>query len=416
MKIQTITGIALLSIVALLFGACTPIPTPAPPPSSTMSGTIEVYVTDAPPREQVTSIMVTVSEVQVHITQAEREEEQNQEQSDSDNQTKEQEKEQEQQQAQQGEGKWTTIDLSDNATTFDLLKIKGIEQYLGANEVTAGKYTQVRLVVDTIQVSLGDGELQDATVPSKELKIVRPFNVVAGETTALILDFEADKMVTVTGAGKIMVKPVVKLSTKQKGPSGKPEEAKEKKTEELEFKGTIESIDDTTWTMAIDGEIRTVDVSNADIDGKPEVGLKAEVEGTVVDDTIVASEVEIKVAEEEEVKVSLEDTLWELESYGNPGNLTDIIEDTEITIEFISAEGKLRGSAGCNSYFGGYTISDGKITIDSPVGSTMKACPEPIMNQEVEYLAILQNVESYQIDDDKLEIISGDKVLVFELD
>ncbi len=32
--------------------------------------------------------------------------------------------------------------------------------------------------------------MQDASVPSKELKIVRPFNIVAGETAALILDFE----------------------------------------------------------------------------------------------------------------------------------------------------------------------------------------------------------------------------------
>ncbi len=151
--------------------------------------------------------MVTVSEVQIHIAKAEQETEQEQEQSTSDNETPEQE--------QDGEGEWITIDLSDNATTFDLLEIRGIEQYLGASEVATGKYTQIRLVVDTIQVSLGDGELQDATVPSKELKIVRPFDIVAGETTALILDFEAAKMVTVTGANKIIVKPVVKLTVRQ---------------------------------------------------------------------------------------------------------------------------------------------------------------------------------------------------------
>lgn len=63
-------------------------------------------------------------------------------------------------------------------------------------------------------------------MPSKELKLVHPFDVSANGTTALVLDFDADKMVTVTGAGKIIVKPVIKLTTKQissKGKSGETE-------------------------------------------------------------------------------------------------------------------------------------------------------------------------------------------------
>ena len=313
MKVITITVIALISITALLLSACTPIldpvptpspgstpvPAPAPPPSPAPApvpaptptptptstpdniGTLQVYVTDAPPREEVTSIMVTVSEVQVHIAQAE------QEQPDSDNETEE-----------QNGGKWIAIGLSGNATVFDLIEIKGIEQFLGTNEVTAGKYTQVRLVVDNIQVALGSGDLQDAEVPSKELKIVRPFNVIAGETTALVLDFEADKMVTVTGAGKIIVKPVVKLSIKQKGPTDETKEVEEEEVDELEYEGTIESIDGTTWTMSIDGETKTVDVTGAEVVGEPAVGLEAEVKGTEVDGIIVASEAEIKAIDE----------------------------------------------------------------------------------------------------------------------
>ena len=356
MKVKIVAVITLLSISALLFGACaptpapsptpppapttppTPSPVPSPTPTPTHSGTIQVYVTDAPPREQVTSIMVTVSEVQVHMAEAEQEQEQ--EQSASDNETPEQELEQEQE--QDGEGKWITIGLSDNATTFDLLEIKGIEQYLGASEVATGKYTQVRLVVDTIQVSLGEGELQDATVPSNELKIVRPFDVIAGETTALILDFEADKMVTVTGAGKIIVKPVVKLSIKHKDSAGKPKEAEEK------------------------------------------------------------------------AEISLEDTLWKLESYGEKENLQTVIQDTEITIEFKSAESKIAGSGGCNSYFGGYEIIKNELTIIPPIGSTMMACPEPIMDQEQEYLAILQLTESYEMDGNELRINCGSQVLIFK--
>jgi len=172
-----------------------------------------VYVTDAPPRHEVTSIMVTVSEVRIHKAVAEQEQERQHVQSSGDNQTQEQE--QQQQQTQQAGGEWLTINLSDNATTFDLLTIKGIEQFLGASRAEAGKYTQIRLVVDKVEVTLGDKKPQEAKLPSKELKIVHPFKVVGGETTAIILDFDADKMVTVTGAGKIMVKPVIKLSIRQ---------------------------------------------------------------------------------------------------------------------------------------------------------------------------------------------------------
>ena len=248
-KAKIFIGFVIISLLAVIGGACTPLgptsppspaPSPLPAPTPPLSGTLTVYVTDAPPRDEVTSINVTISEVQIHQAVAEQEREQERAGSDneteeevsdnvtqeqvSDNRTQEQEGEREQQRTQQGEGKWISIDLSDNATTFDLLKIKGIEQFLGSSNVTAGKYTQVRLVVDSIKVALGNQAPQDAEVPSKELKLVHPFDVSANGTTALVLDFDADKMVTVTGAGKIIVKPVIKLTTKQISSKGKPGE------------------------------------------------------------------------------------------------------------------------------------------------------------------------------------------------
>ena len=78
-------------------------------------------------------------------------------------------------------------------------------------------------------------------------------------------------------------------------------EQEEEEAGELEFEGTIKAItDNTTWTMTIDGEDWTVDVSGVEIEGEAAVGLEAEVKGTVVDDTIIATEVDIKEAEEEE--------------------------------------------------------------------------------------------------------------------
>jgi heat shock protein HslJ len=320
MNVRLLTGIILITLLGVTVGACAP--------QANLSGTLQVYVTDAPPGEQVTSIMVTISEVQVHIAKAERE----QEQSTSDNKTPEQE--------QDSGGEWITIDLNDNATTFDLLEIRGIEQYLGASEVATGKYTQVRLVVDTIQVAFGDGELQDATVPSNELKIVRPFDVIAGETTILVLDFEADKMVNVTGANKIIVKPVVKLTVRQEKGGG-----------------------DQNGSVA--GEI------------------------------------------------GLEDRIWVLKSYGESENMKDVLENTEITATFNKEEGQVTGSAGCNSYFAGYEVEDANLS-HGPIGATEMSCGEQKDIQEREYLGILQDAESYEIEDGKLTINCGNQFLIFE--
>ncbi|MFC2122250.1 META domain-containing protein [Bacteroidota bacterium] len=111
---------------------------------------------------------------------------------------------------------------------------------------------------------------------------------------------------------------------------------------------------------------------------------------------------------------SIEDTIWKLESYGEKGNLQTAIQDTEITIEFKSAESKIAGSGGCNRYFGGYEIIKNELTIIPPIGSTMMACPEPIMDQEQEYFKLLETTETYQIQNGKLTISgSGNKILVF---
>ena len=201
---------AILVLLTLVGGACketAEITTPA------TEGTINVYVTDAPAREKVTGIWVTISESQVHKAVAEQEQEQ---QAGSGNQTQVQE--QEQQQTQLGGGEWITIGLSDNATEFNLMDVAGIEQYIGTKMVEEGKYTQVRVVVDEARVQLGEGEdaeIHDATVPSGEIRIVHAFDVISGETTTLVLDFDADRMVTVSGADRVIVKPVINLKVRQ---------------------------------------------------------------------------------------------------------------------------------------------------------------------------------------------------------
>jgi heat shock protein HslJ len=114
----------------------------------------------------------------------------------------------------------------------------------------------------------------------------------------------------------------------------------------------------------------------------------------------------------------LEDTTWVLDSYGEPGNLTAVIADIKITAEFISAEETVKGSAGCNSYFGSYELKGSKLSIPGPIGATERYCMEPegVMDQEHDYLALLQSAESYEIDGNELQINCGSQVLIFILD
>ena len=187
-------GVLIVAIVAALAMVIILIGGYAAPEAVEARGTLQIMVTDAPPEEEVTSIMVTVEIVEVHKAVAEQEQEQS-----ATNSTNE-------------EADWLPLDILAGNETFDLLQIQGIEEILAVAELEPGKYTQIRMTISNVQVKLGDGDLQDVILPSGKLKFVRPFDIVEGQTTALLFDFDAEKSVNVTGSGQIIVKPVVKLS------------------------------------------------------------------------------------------------------------------------------------------------------------------------------------------------------------
>jgi len=112
---------------------------------------------------------------------------------------------------------------------------------------------------------------------------------------------------------------------------------------------------------------------------------------------------------------SIEDTDWVLQSYGEFGNLKDILTDTEIAAEFVSSEGTVEGSAGCNSYSGSYEVKDSQLSIPGPIAATEMYCMEPegVMEQERQYLEILQAAKSYSVEDGELQINCGGQVLVY---
>ena len=285
-RVVTLVTVLLLVLVVACIPApreITPPPTPAPPPPTPEPtptvewGIIEIRVTDPPPAD-VTSAVVYLTDIEVH-------------------------------QVSGNASGW--IPIIGAPPSFDLLAVEEVAAVLGSANVTAGKFTQIRMDVDRVEVITTAGDNITAEVPSGKLKIVRPFTVGGGTKTILTLDFDGKKSLILpgkdiaTGKQKALFKPVVKLLIEEDAKVEREREREREReegeeAEELEFEGTIEAIAGDNWTMTIDDEEWTVDVSGVDIEGEPAVGLEAEVKGTVVDDTIVASEVEIKETEEEE--------------------------------------------------------------------------------------------------------------------
>jgi hypothetical protein len=164
----------------------TPTPVPEPTPISTPVpraglGTLEILATD-PPEPYYTSIEVIIEGIKVHKVVA-------------------------------GEsGEW--IDVPLDVTTFDLVSLVGVTETLGTVETEAGKFTQIRIAVESITVN---GE--PATVPSGVIRIIRPFKVGEGLITTLELDFDGQNSVVTTGRGRYIFKPVIHLRTEVSSPT-----------------------------------------------------------------------------------------------------------------------------------------------------------------------------------------------------
>ncbi len=80
---------------------------------------------------------------------------------------------------------------------------------------------------------------------------------------------------------------------------------------------------------------------------------------------------------------------------------------TQVTADF-GSDGKLTGSAGCNTYEATYTADRGTITIDQPA-ATEKACADPpgIMEQEQAYLSALPLAVKYRVEGSKLSLLTA---------
>ena len=175
MKIRTVRRLTLLLVLTLavtLMSACTT--------ATPRSGVVEVRASDAP-AAGVSSILVTAGNIQIH-------------KADAANDT------------------WVTVVSQEN--TFDLVAIQGAEVFLGSGNVSSGNYTQIRLDVTKVIVTM-NGVNITAKLPSDVLKVIGTWEVKADQKTILTLDFQADTFVVITGNDTAQVKPVIKLDVSQ---------------------------------------------------------------------------------------------------------------------------------------------------------------------------------------------------------
>jgi hypothetical protein len=127
---------------------------------------------------------------------------------------------------------FTKLTFAGGATTrtCDLKKLETAQDVLGVGSLVAGHYTQVRLLVSNAKLYFDNAATGDAcapsiaapagasatlTIPSGEVKLNRQFEVLAGGSTSMLLDFQGDASIKQTGSGSYVMNPVISVVSVQ---------------------------------------------------------------------------------------------------------------------------------------------------------------------------------------------------------
>lgn len=187
LNFRRLTPVLLIG-AGLLLAACSgddPTATATSAPANTRTqdasvGTVDVRVTDQANGE-ITAIVITANNLRANKS------------------------------SQEDDNGW--IPVIEGEHTFDLLQVVGKEASLGIGTLEPGTYNQVRMDIVSVVITR-DGVDIEGEVPSSVLRIVRPFDVIAGETTILTFDFNADRSVVSAGQ-RLLLRPVVKLMVRK---------------------------------------------------------------------------------------------------------------------------------------------------------------------------------------------------------
>jgi hypothetical protein len=164
------------------------------------SGTLNLRITDSP-YSDARALLVTFSEVSVH-------------------------------RADTPDSAWLRLPFAEGATarTCDLKKLVNAQDILGVGPLVAGHYTQVRLTVSqatlyfdnpsvgaacTPSVVAPAGRSAAVEVSSGEVKLNRAFDVAAGGSATMVVDFDGDRSVNQQGNGAYRMSPVISVVSVQ---------------------------------------------------------------------------------------------------------------------------------------------------------------------------------------------------------
>jgi len=130
-------------------------------------------------------------------------------------------------------GSFVTVPLSGGAMsrTCDLKRLTAAQDVLGTGPLTAGHYTQIRVIVSSaelyfdnpststtpcaVAIAAPAGRSAAVTVPSGQIDLNREFDVTGTAMTTITLDFDGDQSINQTGNGTYMMKPVITVLSVQ---------------------------------------------------------------------------------------------------------------------------------------------------------------------------------------------------------
>jgi hypothetical protein len=105
--------------------------------------------------------------------------------------------------------------INDSLRSFDLLELRnGASAVLGDSVLPAGDYTQIRLILDEGNYVIDNGTKYDLTVSSglqTGIKLNHPFTIEPNALYELLLDFNVDKSIHITGTGEYKLDPVIRV-------------------------------------------------------------------------------------------------------------------------------------------------------------------------------------------------------------
>ncbi|MBI5646792.1 MAG: DUF4382 domain-containing protein [Ignavibacteriae bacterium] len=154
---RMLVSVFVLTVAATWFGCSDDPATPA------TTGRLKVYLTDAPANAQ--QVNITFSEIAAHV-----------------------------------DGNWVVV--RGTPITVNLLEWNnGKTLVIGDAELGPGNYTQIRLIINTANIVI-DGQTYPLTVPSGAqtgLKLIHTFDIEAGSTYEMVIDFDAEQSIVVRG-------------------------------------------------------------------------------------------------------------------------------------------------------------------------------------------------------------------------